>query len=234
MTELLYLEDSYATEFSGKVVSVNGTEVVLDRTLFYPTGGGQPNDTGTLTKDGEEYKVVDCYKNEDGVVHVVDTEGLQEGDQVTGKIDWDRRYTLMRHHSAAHIVSYIVETETGAKITGNQLYEDKGRIDYNLPDFDKDALPGYIEKANEIVRQGLPMNVSAVTVEEAKEMPNLFKLASRMPPEVKEIRVVSIGNLDHQADGGTHVRTTDEVCTIKLGKVENKGKSNRRMYFTLE
>ena len=234
MTELLYLEDSYATEFTAKVIKADGTEVVLDRTLFYPTGGGQPHDTGVLKKGDEQYKVIGCRKGDEGVVHVLEKEGLREGDEVEGTIDWERRYRLMRCHSAAHIVSYVVEKETGAKITGNQLGEEKGRIDYNLPDFDREALPGYIDKANEIIKKGLPMKVSAVSVEEAKNMPNLFKLAAKMPPEVEEIRVVSIGDLDDQADGGTHVKTTDEVGTITLGKVENEGKSNRRMYFWIE
>ncbi|MGM5488189.1 MAG: alanyl-tRNA editing protein AlaXM [Nanobdellota archaeon] len=234
MTDALFLDDSYAKEFRAKVMKADDTSIILDRTLFYPFGGGQPHDTGVLIRNGESFRVEACKKADGEIVHVVDKPGLAEGDEVSGKIDWDRRYLLMRYHSAAHVISYIFETEVGAKITGNQLDTEQGRIDYNLEEFDKDKIREYFEMANKLVSEDHPMEVSYVSVEDAQSMPELFKLANKMPPDVKRMRIVSIGDLDKQADGGTHVRSTKEIGRIEFVKASNKGKNNRRVYFKLE
>lgn len=231
LTEAIYLENSYEKEFDATVVKVDGNMVVLDRTLFYPSGGGQPNDTGVLERDNQ-FDVVDCRKIDGEIVHFLGSHDLMEGDEVHGKIDWERRYKLMRMHSAAHVISYVFETE--AKITGNQLDIEQGRIDYNLEEFDKEKIQKYFEKANQIVNEDHPMEVSYVSVEEARNMPELFKLANKMPPDVERMRIVSIGKLDKQADGGTHVHSTKEIGNILFVKASNKGKNNRRVYFRIE
>ncbi|MFP4423877.1 MAG: alanyl-tRNA editing protein AlaXM [Candidatus Woesearchaeota archaeon] len=234
VTETLYLDDSYGKEFDAKVIRVDGNLVILDRTLFYPSSGGQPNDTGVLHREENEFNVVDCKKIDGEIQHILESHDLMEGDIVHGIIDWERRYKLMRMHSAAHVISYVFDTEASAKITGNQLDIEQGRIDYNLDEFDKEKIQQYFDKANNIVKEDYPLEVSYVSVEEAKNMPGLFKLANKMPPDVEKMRIVSIGNLDKQADGGTHVHSTKEIGNIVFVKASNKGKNNRRVYFRIE
>ena len=234
MTELIYMKDCYAKEFDATVTKADGKYIVLDKTAFYPAGGGQPTDTGKLIKNGEEYKVVFAKKIGGDVSHEVDKEGLKEGDKVKGILDWDKRYVLMRMHTAAHILSEIFHKETGALITGNQLKVDKSRIDFSLENFDREKINEYIAKANEIVQKDLPIKIYTLPREEAMKLPSVTKLANVLPPAVKELRIVAIGEFDTQADGGTHVKSTKEVGEIEVIGAENKGKNNRRVYFKLK
>lgn len=234
MTELIYMTDCYAKEFDATVKKVDGKFVVLDKTIFYPQGGGQPTDTGKLIKNGEEYSVVFAKKIGQDVSHEVDKEGLQVGDTVHGVLDWDKRYVLMRMHTAAHILSEIFHKETGALITGNQLKTDKSRIDFSLENFDREKINEYVVKANAIVNQDLPIKIYTLPREEAMKLPSVTKLANVLPPAVKELRIVEIVGFDVQADGGTHVNSTKEVGEIEVVSAENKGKNNRRVYFKLK
>jgi len=234
MTELIYMNDCYAKEFDAVVTKVDGKFVVLDKTAFYPQGGGQPTDTGKLVKDGEEYNVVFAKKTGKDVSHEVDKEGLKEGDKIHGIIDWDKRHVLMRMHTAAHILSEIFNKETGALITGNQLNIDKSRIDFSLENFDREKIKEYVSKANDIVQKDLPIKIYTLPREEALKIPTVTKLANVLPPAVKELRIVEIEGFDIQADGGTHVKSTKEVGEIEVLSAENKGKNNRRVYFTLK
>jgi len=234
MTELIYMNDCYAKEFDAVVTKVDGKFVVLDKTAFYPQGGGQPTDTGKLVKDGEEYNVVFAKKTGKDVSHEVDKEGLKEGDKIHGIIDWDKRHVLMRMHTAAHILSEIFNKETGALITGNQLNIDKSRIDFSLENFDREKIKEYVSKANDIVQKDLPIKIYTLPREEALKIPTVTKLANVLPPAVKELRMVEIEGFDIQADGGTHVKSTKEVGEIEVLSAENKGKNNRRVYFTLK
>ena len=234
MTELIYMTDCFAKEFDAKVTKVDGKFIVLDKTAFYPQGGGQPTDTGKLIKDGEEYQVVFAKKKGADVSHEVDREGLQEGDTVHGVLDWDKRYVLMRMHTAAHILCEIFHKETGALITGNQLNVDKSRIDFNLENFDREKISEYVAKANEIVQKDLPIKIYTLPREEALKIPSVTKLANVLPPAVQELRIVEIVGYDTQADGGTHVKSTKEVGEIEVVSAENKGKNNRRVYFKLK
>ena len=234
MTELIYMTDCFAKEFDAKVTKVDGKFIVLDKTAFYPQGGGQPTDTGKLIKDGEEYQVVFAKKKGPDVSHEVDKEGLQEGDTVHGVLDWGKRYVLMRMHTAAHILCEIFHKETGALITGNQLNVDKSRIDFNLENFDREKISEYVAKANEIVQKDLPIKIYTLPREEALKIPSVTKLANVLPPAVQELRIVEIVGYDTQADGGTHVKSTKEVGEIEVVSAENKGKNNRRVYFKLK
>ena len=234
MTELIYMTDCYAKEFDATITKVDGKFVVLDKTAFYPQGGGQPTDTGKLIKDGEEYTVVFAKKKGPDVSHEVDKEGLQIGDAVHGIIDWDKRYVLMRMHTAAHILSEVFHKETGALITGNQLNIDKSRIDFSLENFDREKINEYVAKANEIINKDLPIKIYTLPREEAMKLPSVTKLANVLPPAVKELRIVEIEGFDVQADGGTHVKSTKEVGEIEVVSAENKGKNNRRVYFKLK
>ncbi|MBI4176797.1 MAG: alanyl-tRNA editing protein [Candidatus Aenigmarchaeota archaeon] len=233
MTEALYLHDSYVAEFTANVVSVDGREIILDVTAFYPSSGGVPNDTGKIDVNGSDasFSVVNVVKKDGQIVHSVDSDGLGPGDNVTGKIDWNRRYVLMRMHTAAHILSSVFNKEAGVLITGNQLGVEKSRMDFNMEIIDKEKINSYIEAANRIVAENVPVEASFMKREDAMKIPDVVKLANALPPNIPELRLVKIGAYDLQADGGCHVKNTSEIGKIELLSVENKGKSNRRIYY---
>jgi misacylated tRNA(Ala) deacylase len=231
---MLYDVDAYLQEFDAVVNSVSdGKYVVLSDTAFYPQGGGQPNDTGVLVKDGAEYTVVFVGKFTGNVSHEVAKPGLAAGDQVHGRIDWVRRHTLMRMHTAGHILSVVVNRETGAEITGSQLGVDKSRLDFSLEEFDRSLIGGFEAKVNEIVGKALPVEVHILTRDDAVKIPSVFRLAKGFSDDIKDVRVVRIGDADVQACGGTHVRNTSEIGVMKVISAENKGKNNRRIYYSL-
>jgi len=231
MTRKLYWEDAYVTEFDARVTSAAGAHAVLDQTAFHPRGGGLLGDTGTLGA----VKVLDTVKGaEDSVVHVLESASpLEVGSQIHGVIDWERRHRIMRMHTAAHLLSAIFHKETGALITGNQIEPEKSRIDFSLDDFDREKMLVYCNQANEAVAKNPPVKTYFMKREEALKIPGITKLASVMPPEVKDLRIVEIEGYDLQADGGVHVKALGEIGKIEPLKFENKGKSNRRMYFTI-
>ena len=237
MDGALYLHDSYLQSCSSKVVSArDGKFVFLDRTVFYPRGGGQPWDTGKITRlsDGAEFPVVAVVKAEGSISHEVSGPGLQEGDSVECQIDWQRRHRLMRMHTAGHILSSIMFRRQGILITGNQLDTDKTRFDFSMENFDKGEFQSLVDEANAAIARNLEVSVSFLPREEALKIEGAVKLAVALPPDVKELRMVRIGDVDYQADGGTHVRNTSEIGKIALVGAENKGKNNRRIYYTLE
>jgi len=234
MTQALYLEDSYLKECDATVVSVkDGKYVVLNQTIFYPKGGGQPWDTGKMIKGNEAYNVVYVGKFSGEISHEVDHAGLREGDKVRCVLDWERRYKLMRSHTAAHVFASLLCTGTGALVTGNQLEEDKIRFDFSLEKFDPEILTQYIDKANELFRKDISVKWYELPREEALKIPGVIKMAEAFPPEIPRLRVVEVVGVDKQADGGTHVKDLKEVGQIKALKTENKGKNNRRVYFVL-
>lgn len=235
MESALYMNDSYIKEFEATVESVkDGKFVILDKTAFYPQGGGQPFDTGVMTANGEEYPVIYAGKFSGTISHEVSKPGLKAGDKVSGRIDWGRRYRLMRMHTAAHIIDAVLYNESGALCTGNQLGTDKSRIDFSLDVLDRDKIQQYIDMANEWVSKSVDVKIYYLPREEALKIPGVVKLAAVMPPEVKELRIVEIPGIDLQADGGTQVKNTSEIGKISLVSVENKGKNNRRMYYALD
>ncbi|MCD6495936.1 MAG: alanyl-tRNA editing protein [Candidatus Aenigmarchaeota archaeon] len=235
----LYMDDSYLREFEAVVTKVSdGKYVVLDQTAFYPNSGGQPYDTGSITRlaDGAAFRVVFVGKFGGDISHEVQAEGpyeLKEGDAVRCSIDWERRYRLMRSHTAAHIISSVINAHTGALITGNQLNIDKSRIDFSLEDYDPGKMAGFVEEASEKAAAGADVHVSYITKDEAEKTEGLSKLAKGLPPGIDRIRIVDIEGIDRQADGGTHVKNTKEIGKIEFLKSENKGKSNRRLYYRL-
>jgi misacylated tRNA(Ala) deacylase len=235
MAEALYLKDCYLKEFGAAVSKADGKFVVLDRTAFYPKSGGQPHDTGKMVResDGKEFKVVFCGKFSGEISHEVDQEGLQAGDKVKCKIDWDRRYLFMRYHTASHVLAAIIEQETGALITGNQIGEDKTRIDFSLDEMDRDQMMATEAKVNDIAEKGLPLKFYFMPRDEAEKNPKITKLAMGLPPAVKELRIVEIEGFDVNACGGTHLANTKEIGRIRIVELVNKGKNNRRIYFTI-
>ncbi len=234
MTQALYLENSYRKECDAIVVSVkDGKFIVLDQTIFYPKGGGQPWDTGNITKGNEVYNVVYVGKFSGEISHEVDRESLREGDMVHCALNWERRYKLMRSHTAAHVFASLLCEGTGALVTGNQLEEDRIRFDFSLEKYDREILNKYVDKANGLFRKDIPVKWYELLREEALKIPGVIKMAEALPPDIPYLRIVEIVGVDKQADGGTHVRNLREIGQIKLLKTKNKGKYNRRVYFTL-
>jgi len=228
----LYLLDCYKKEFESTVKSVNEKFVTLEETAFYPNSGGQPNDTGKIN----DYNVVYVGKFKGEISHEVDKAGLKVGDKVKCTVDWDRRYKLMRYHTAAHILANVINKNTGALITGNQLSLEKARIDFCVEDYNSEKLQEYVKEANEIVKRELPVALSVISREEAIKSlgENISMLAKGLPESVKEIRIVKIEGYTEEACGGTHVANTKEVGPLTFLKSQNKGKNNRRVYFSLD
>lgn len=234
MTSALYLVDSYLKESDATVISVKDEKyVILDKTIFYAKGGGQPNDTGVIFRGKDMFNVVYVGKFSDEVSHEVDHVGLQPGDKVRCVLNWERRYKLMRSHTAAHVLASLLNRGTGALITGNQLEEDHVRFDFSLEKFDKALLEEYLAKGNHLFDTDVPVKWYELPRKEALEIPGIIKMAGAFPPNIPMLRIVEIVGLDKQADGGTHVRNLREVGKVELVKTENKGKNNRRIYFKL-
>lgn len=231
--EALYLEDSYLQNFEATVERVSDEKfVVLNHTAFYPNSGGQPHDLGVLVQDEREFPLAYVGTFGGKISHEIETSGLETGYAVAGRIDWDRRYRFMRSHTACHILSAMIFRESNAKITGNQIGEDKSRVDFSLKDFNREKLANYVAMANQVVEENRSVNTKIISREEAMEMPDLIRLAKEVQDR-EEIRIVEIEGVDLQACGGTHVKSTREIGQIEMLKAQNKGKTNRRVYFGL-
>jgi len=234
MGQPLYLEDSYARECPASVVSVAGREVALEPNLFYPRGGGQPSDTGMIIAESGEYRVLSVSKKNGAIIHELDREAaLRPGEAVRCQLDWERRYRLMRMHTAAHVLGAVMHRELGILITGNQLEEGRARFDFSMEDFDRGRFEEMVAKANEALSSDAELKAYSLPRGEAMRIPGVVKLAGALPPSITELRIIEIPGIDIQADGGTHVRRLSEVGRITIEKLENKGKANRRIYFTL-
>ncbi len=235
MTNALYMNDSYLKQWNAKVLKVTeGKFLILDKTAFYPKSGGQPCDEGFITKNGEKFKVVYVGKFSGEISHEVDKPGLNEEDFVSCEINWERRFTFMRYHTACHLISNILYRKAKAKITGNQIELDKSRMDFSMDDYSPEKLQAFVDEANKIIQQDLPVTVDYMTPEDVMEKPELARLAAGLPKDLQEFRIVKIGDIDEQVDGGTHVSHLKEIGTIELTKTVNKGAKNRRMYFVIK
>jgi misacylated tRNA(Ala) deacylase len=234
-TELLYLHDAYLATAEGRVTAVDGDRVTLDRTVFYPTGGGQPHDTGTLRWDGGEAHVVAVRKEGDDVWHTLEGDVPPIGAEVSASIDWDRRHRLMRTHTALHVLCGVIWNEWGVPVTGGNMEPLSARMDFEL-----DPTPeGFGARVEELVAAEVaadrPIEVTFLPRAEAVLDEALIRTkVSLVPESVAEIRVVDIVGLDKQADGGTHVRSTGEVGRVRVVKTESKGKGNKRVRIAVE
>jgi misacylated tRNA(Ala) deacylase len=236
MTELLYQTDSYLQEFDAVVTAVDpeARTVVLDKTAFYPGGGGQPNDTGKLTTPaGVACTVTKVKKQDADVLHFLgDDQPLpQVGEPVHGQLDWEHRYLLMRTHTALHVLCGTVFRDYGALVTGGNMEPGKGRMDFEFERL-QGELVGEIEAAvNKEAQAGHDVRVKILPREEAFQIPDLIRTKINLLPEgITEVRTVEIVGLDLQADGGTHVKNTSEVGTIKVVDYKSKGAINKRIY----
>jgi misacylated tRNA(Ala) deacylase len=230
------MDDSYLKRWNAEVKSVSKDKfIVLDNTAFYPRSGGVEWDTGSIkTEDGIKFNVVYTGKFSGEISHEVDNKGLKVGDKVICNLNWDRRYILMRYHTATHVLSGIFFNDYGLKVTGNQLTTEKGRIDLNMDEMDVDLIKKAIEKSNIIINKNHSVEIYYKSRIEAEKDPDLFKLAVGFHHDVDTIRIVDIKGFDKQADGGCHVRNLNEIGKLLFKDAVNKGKNFKRVYFTLE
>ncbi len=236
MTEQLYLTDQELQEFEAQVVAIDAEagRIALDRTAFYATGGGQPNDTGHIAFNSNSVLITNVRKEGDQIWHTVDGALPTVGQTVAGTIDWERRHQLMRTHSAMHVLCGVIWNEYRAVTTGNNMEPLKARIDYDF-----NPLPeGFSERVGELVNAEIAadraIKVSFLPRDTAVADEDLIRTKVNMIPEsVSEIRIVDIVGLDKQADGGTHVSSTAQIGSFTITKTESKGKGNKRIRFVL-
>jgi misacylated tRNA(Ala) deacylase len=234
MTALLYQTDSYLAEFDATVTACDeaARTVVLDGTAFYPGGGGQPFDVGVLRSRERVWPIEKTEKRGADVLHHLGGEGAlpAPGEAVRGAVDWTRRYRLMRTHTAMHVLCGTIWREFGAQVTGGQMGLDRSRMDFELEDLSPERVRLIEERANAAIAAGAPVTVRILPRAEAFAIPDLIRTKINLLPEgITEVRVVSVGDLDTQADGGTHVADAREVGGIRIVGTRSKGKSNKRL-----
>jgi len=240
LTDKVFLREMNLKEIDCSVTDVREDGIFLDRTVFYATGGGQPNDTGKLiSSSGKVFNVTDVRKDGDEILHVVENiNEIKKGDRFHGIIDWDRRYAHMRYHSAIHVLDGIVSTGFSQEgmLTGGQIYQDRARIDLDLNNFNKELIESILERSNSFIKEGHRIYQREVSREDALAMPNLARTepGRRLMETLDKVRIIVIDGLDEQADGGTHVSNSREIGKLVLRKIESKGKRNKRVEFFLE
>ncbi len=237
MTELLFQTDSYIKEFQATVTAVNPDEgaVALDRTAFYPGGGGQPHDFGHLLAGGRSLPVSKVKRQDDAVWHWLVGELPAGGTAVTGRLDWDRRYKLMRTHTALHVLCGVVWRDYGALVTGGNMEPLEGRMDFEFETLHGDLVKEIEARVNAEVAQGRDVRVKILPRAEAFQIPDLIRTKINLLPEgIAQVRTVEIVGLDLQADGGTHVANTREVGRVRVVDYKSKGRINKRIQIELE
>jgi len=235
MTEQLYQTDSYLKEFNAVVEAVDGQAVALDRTAFYPGGGGQPADVGSLVWEGGSSQVVKVKRRGPEVWHTLSGEAPPKGAPVYGQLDWQRRYYLMRTHTALHVLCGVVWRDYGAAVTGGNMEPLKGRMDFEFETMRKELVAEIEANVNAEVAKNHQVRVAILPREEAFEIPDLIRTKiNLLPPQIQEVRTVEIVDLDLQADGGTHVANTREVRPVRVVNYKSKGAINKRIYIELD
>lgn len=238
MTDLIYQTDSYIREFPARIEKIDPEHqaIILDRTAFYPGGGGQPADSGTIQILDASLPIKRARKAGSDVLHIFDGEyDLPEIDQpVTGMLDWEHRYRLMRTHTAMHILCGVIFRDYGASVTGGSMEPLAGRMDFEFETMHKELVHEIETAINQEVENARPVRVDILPREEAFQIPDLIRTKINLLPEgIQEVRVVEIEGLDLQADGGTHVHNTSEVGQIEIIDYKSKGKINKRIYVRL-
>lgn len=235
MTEELFLEDAYLREFEARVLKNAGRELVLDRTAFYPGGGGQPPDKGWLGVGPVQASVVDVKRRDGGIVHVLDAPIPETVERLTATLDWDRRYAHMRYHTALHVLSGIIWRNFGAKVTGGKIKAEGARMDFSFPgEWTVEVVSDIERLTDEALSAERPVKIYGMPREETLENPDLIRTQVNLVPEyVKTVRIVEIEGIDTQADGGTHVANTREVGEMQITGHKSKGRENKRIEFVL-
>jgi len=235
MTESLYHADSYLREFNATVVGVMDNGVMLDRTAFYPGGGGQPNDIGVLKAGGLEYNVTKVSRKDGEILHTLNGPLPVAGAAITGVIDWERRYALMRTHTALHILCGVIWRTYGSQVTGCNMQPLQARMDFEMEHMSADFAEEMERLANDEIAEARDISAQVLPRADAFAIPDLIRTKINLLPEgIAEVRVLDIKGLDIQADGGTHVANTREVGLIKVVGHESKGRINKRLRITVE
>ena len=230
MSVWLFQTDSYLREFTARVIAVQENRVALDQTAFYPTGGGQPCDHGLLSAGGQQWAVVNVRKDGEEIWHEVEGEPPAVGTEVTGSLAWDRRYALMRTHTALHMLAGVIWRNYGAQVTGGNMEPLRARMDFEFESMRRELVEEIEQKVNQEIVAARPIQVSILPRAEAFAIPDLIRTKINLLPEgIEQVRVVDIVGLDLQADGGTHVANTREVGRIKIVDYKSKGKINKRL-----
>lgn len=230
MTQLLYQTDCYLKEAKARVIAIEDDAVILDQTIFYPGGGGQPADQGKFLWNGYVARVERVKKVGENVLHWLSGPMPEVGKHVRCKLDWDRRYQLMRTHTALHILCGVIWRDFGAQVTGGNMEPLKARMDFELESMSADFAERIEELVNQEVQAARTVQVNILPREEAFKIPDLIRTKINLLPEgIQQVRTVEIVGLDLQADGGTHVANTKEVGLIKVVGHESKGRINKRL-----
>jgi len=227
---MLFIENSYLKEFEAQIINIEDNKIILNQTAFYAKSGGQPGDTGKLIINEKNINILDTvYDENKNIIHIVEeSKNFENNTSVKGILDWNKRYKHMRMHSALHLLCSIIPYG----VTGGQISFEKSRLDFNAEQkIEKENLE---EKINELVNQDHKISYQLISNEELESKPELVRTMSVKPPKTdNKIRLVKIGNIDLQPCGGTHVKSTKEIGKITIGKIENKGKMNRRVNLLL-
>lgn len=235
MTELLYHQDAYLKQFDAVVTGASEHGVELDQTAFYPGGGGQPHDTGRLMAGGQTYPVSSVRTADRRIWHKLTEGELAVGAEVHGEIDWQRRYKLMRTHTAMHVLCGVIWRDYGASVTGGNMEPGRGRMDFEFERMQKELVAKIERAINVEVEAARPVSSRTLPREEAFEIPDLIRTKINLLPKgIQQVRVVELEGLDLQADGGTHVANTSEVGTIRVVDYKSKGRINKRLVVELE
>lgn len=237
MTQLLYQTDSYLKKFDATVLEVNHEEkaIILDRTVFYPGGGGQPNDVGSILWNDTAISVTRVKSQQGKIWHWIDGTLPSGVTKIKGNIDWDHRYRLMRTHTALHVLCGVVWRDYGALVTGGNMEPLKGRMDFEFETLQKQLVKEIEEKINFEIQKGREIKIKILPREEAFKIPDLIRTKINLLPEhIKDVRTVEIVGLDLQADGGTHVANTREVGNVHVVDYKSKGQINKRIYIELD
>jgi len=239
MTDLLYQTDSYLQTFTATITGVDEANhgVILDRTAFYPGGGGQPFDRGAITVGDTVYTMPRIKRIEGQLVHLLEADGLLPavGTEVVGQLDWERRYQLMRTHTAMHVLCGVIFRDYGSSVTGGDMEPLKGRMDFEFETMRAELVSAIETAINKEVEAAREVRVKILPREEAFQIPDLIRTKINLLPEgITEVRTVELVGLDLQADGGTHVKNTSEVGRLRVVDYKSKGKINKRIYVELE
>ena len=237
MTDLLFQEDSYIKNFEAEVIEIFDDSIILDRTAFSPKGGGLMSDIGKVTfEDGTQCDVIEVLSRSGKVLHKLSIKPSEEliGKTVQGSIDWDRRYKQMRLHTLLHSISSILYKKYGTTVTGGNITPEKSRVDFDIDHLRQERIQEIEKAVKEVIEGDHKVSVSFLERKEALKDPDLIRTKVNLIPEsVKILRIVEIENVDRQADGGVHVRSTQEIGTFVPLKSENRGKDKKRLYFTV-
>jgi len=235
MTKLICHENSYIKEFDAKVTSIRETGIILDKTAFYPGGGGQPADKGSIIFENSEYTINGIVKEGKNYIHKINSHNIRINETVRGIIDWENRYNLMRTHTALHILCGVIWRDYKALVTGGDMKPLSARMDFELDTLSSEFAKEVEESVNKEVQNELDIEINIMEREEAFKIPDLIRTKiNLLPNSIQQIRTVNITGLDLQADGGTHVNNTKEVGKIIVIGHESKGKINKRLRIKVE